>query len=152
MGARHAQADNDDARSVDELLAGLEPRMRSGKFVFTAIGPAKLELLRRADAVITEDEGITAIISKDIARDQNLDYEYVAAWITLSAQTGLHVVGVTAMVSSAFASAGISCNVLAGLHHDHLLVPWKQREDAIELIQEVSEAAADRLEQGALAS
>ncbi|GAB3305406.1 ACT domain-containing protein [Epidermidibacterium keratini] len=152
MGAKHAQADTDEARSVDELLATLTPRMRSGKFVFAAIKPTKLELLRRADAVITEDEGITAVISKDIASEQNLDYEYVAAWITLSAQTGLHVVGVTAVVSSAFAEAGISCNVLAGLNHDHLLVPWKQREDAIEVIRDVSQAAADRLEQGALAS
>ena len=37
----------------------------------------------------------------------------------------------TAAFSVALAAHGIACNVLAGLHHDHLLVPVDQAEEAI---------------------
>ena len=45
------------------------------------------------------------------------------AWLTLSIQSSLEAVGLTAAVSARLAERDIACNVLAGYHHDHLLVP-----------------------------
>jgi hypothetical protein len=40
-------------------------------------------------------------------------------------------VGLTAAVSGALARDGISCNIIAGLRHDHLLVPINQSDAAL---------------------
>ena len=41
-------------------------------------------------------------------------------------------VGLTAAFSHALGEAGISCNVTAGYHHDHLLVPSARADEAVE--------------------
>jgi hypothetical protein len=43
-------------------------------------------------------------------------------------------VGLTAAVSGVLADAGISCNILAGFHHDHLLVPEDDLDSALEVL------------------
>ena len=48
--------------------------------------------------------------------------------------SALDAVGLTAAVSTALADAGISCNVLAGFHHDHLVVPADRATDALALL------------------
>jgi hypothetical protein len=51
--------------------------------------------------------------------------------------TSLHAIGLTAAVSQALASKYISCNVIAGLYHDHIFVPWR-RMDALAAIEALS--------------
>ena len=41
-------------------------------------------------------------------------------------------------VDVAFANAGIACNAIAGLHHDHLFVQWDRREEALALLEKLS--------------
>jgi hypothetical protein len=53
------------------------------------------------------------------------------AWLTLTVQSSLDAVGLTAAVSARLAVLGIPCNVLAGYHHDHILVPVDRVDDAI---------------------
>ena len=43
-------------------------------------------------------------------------------------------VGLTALFSRTLADAGISCNVIAGLAHDHLFVGWDQGPQALALL------------------
>ena len=38
-------------------------------------------------------------------------------------------------MSQVLADAGIACNMLAGYHHDHLLVPVARAGDAISLLR-----------------
>ena len=56
------------------------------------------------------------------------------ARIFLGVHSSLEAVGLTAVLSSRLAEAGISANVVAGLFHDHLFVPWDRREEAIDCL------------------
>lgn len=67
-----------------------------------------------------------------------LAYDYVAAWITLEVPSSLAAVGLTAAVSGALHDAGISCNVIAGRHHDHLLIPADRAADAMTALAKLS--------------
>jgi hypothetical protein len=51
--------------------------------------------------------------------------------LTLTVWSSLEAVGLTAAFSRALADADIPCNVLAGYHHDHLLVPVDRADEAI---------------------
>jgi len=84
-----------------------------------------------AAAVIVEDEATTRIVERAVADANDLPYSFVAAWITCTIESDLEAVGMIAAISRALADAGIPCNILAGSRHDHLLVPWHRRDDAI---------------------
>jgi len=86
------------------------------------------------EATIREVEGLTAVVRRERADALGVSYDYLAAWITLRVHSALDAVGLTAAVSAALAGAGISCNVIAGYHHDHLLVPVDQAADALEAL------------------
>ena len=77
----------------------------------------------------------THVVDRAVADDRGLAYDFVAAWITLQVHSALGAVGLTAAVSGALAGAGISCNVLAGAFHDHLLVPHDRADAAVTVLQ-----------------
>jgi hypothetical protein len=108
-------------------VSDLDPVRRAGEFVFVEGGEP-------AEATVREDEGLTVVLRRERADELGLPYEFVAAWITLRVDSTLEQVGLTALFSRALADAGISCNVLAGLRHDHLLVPAERAEEAIGLL------------------
>lgn len=85
-------------------------------------------------AAILEDEGLTLILTRADADAAGLGYSYVAARITLQANSTLDEVGLTATVSRALADADISCNVIAATAHDHLFVPWPSRHQALDVL------------------
>jgi len=85
-------------------------------------------------ATIVEDEGSAAVLSVADAERIGVQPEFVAAWLTLAVDSPLDAVGLTAAVATALASENIPCNVLAGFHHDHLLVPIDQAERSISVL------------------
>ena len=85
-------------------------------------------------AIITEDEGTTAIVTVAEAGHRGWSVEFVAAWLTIEVHSSLEAVGLTAALSNVLAEAGISCNVVAAYFHDHLLVPADRADDAIAAI------------------
>jgi uncharacterized protein len=106
----------------------LDPARRPGEFVFAEGGEP-------AEATVREDEGLTVVLRRERADELGLSYDYVAAWITLRVDSTVEQVGLTALFSRALADAGISCNVLAGLRHDHLLVPAGRADEALEVLR-----------------
>jgi hypothetical protein len=62
------------------------------------------------------------------------------ARISLTVHSDLLAVGLTAAFATALGNAGISCNVIAGVHHDHLFVPWDRRFDAMAALEALSRA------------
>ena len=87
--------------------------------------------------------GVLLEVARDLveadraAAGAGLAYDYVAARITLRVNSALTDVGLTALFSRTLAESGISCNVIAGLAHDHLFVDWDQAARALALLREL---------------
>lgn len=111
---------------LSTLLRDLDPSIREGTFVFV-VSDRDLP----AHARIVEREGATLVMSRADAQEAGLEFNGTWAWITLEVNSALQSVGLTAEVATALAEAGIACNVLAGFHHDHLLVPAGRLGDAM---------------------
>lgn len=117
------------------LLASLDVEQRPGRFTFvTGRWPG---LSAEAHATIEEAEGTTYVVAVEDAVAAGAPIEYVAAWLTLTVNSSLAAVGLTAAVSRVLADAGISCNMLAGFHHDHLLVPADAAHESMRLVREL---------------
>ena len=129
-------------RDLGRLLASMDPVRAPGEWVFVSL-PAGHAAARSLSprATVLEDEGTTHVVEREAADELGLAYDFVAAWITLRVHSALEAVGLTAAVAGALAGAGISCNVLAGAHHDHLLVPVDRADDALRVLSELAAGA-----------
>jgi hypothetical protein len=121
---------------LERMLSTLDVERRSGTYTFvTGDHP---DLTDEALAVIEESEGTTLVLPVDVVRRAGLTVAFEAAWLTLTVFSALEAVGLTAAVSRVLADAGISCNMLAGYHHDHLLVPVDRADEAATLLRGLS--------------
>ncbi|MFW0773749.1 N-acetyltransferase [Paenarthrobacter nitroguajacolicus] len=127
------------------LLESLHPVVRDGDYVY-ALWPHGRPLSGGIEAAVREAEGLTVVLPRDEADSLGLSYDFVAAWITLQVHSALEAVGLTAAVSAALTHAGISCNVLAGFHHDHLLVPSADAARAMDLLRLLARGVVLRTE------
>ncbi|MEM7285068.1 MAG: ACT domain-containing protein [Actinomycetota bacterium] len=115
---------------LQAMLDTLTVTRRAGTYVFVTL-PEPVALGDGVDAVLEEAEGVTVVATRDAALDRGWPFDFEAAWLTLDVHSALEAVGLTAAFSSALGAQGIPCNVLAGFHHDHLLVPADRADDAI---------------------
>ncbi|HSN38067.1 MAG TPA: ACT domain-containing protein [Arthrobacter sp.] len=123
-------------KDLHTLLATMHPQIRAGEFVYV-LWPDGRPLAGNIAAAVREAEGLTVVLPRAEADTLGLAYDFVGAWITLQVHSALEAVGLTAAVSAALAEAKISCNVLAGFHHDHLLVPVAEADRALEVLHEL---------------
>ncbi|UKA63865.1 N-acetyltransferase [Arthrobacter sp. FW306-04-A] len=130
------------------LLTSMHPVVRHGDYVY-ALWPHGKPLEGNIEAAVREAEGLTVVLRREEAERLGLSYDFEAAWITLQIHSALEAVGLTAAVSSALTAAGISCNVLAGFHHDHLLVPSAERGHAMGVLQRLAQGLVLRTEKPA---
>ena len=93
-------------------------------------------------ATVAEDEGLTVIAPQDALALAATGPTYIHAFaderISLTIHSDLAAVGLTAAFARALADHGISANVVAGFHHDHIFVPWACRDKALTALQELS--------------
>ena len=99
---------------LDELLRSMRPSVRPGRYVYATVA----DVPASAQAFVAEDEGLSVVLAQADADALGLSYDFVAAWISLTVHSDLAAVGLTAAVSAALTEVGISCNVIAGYHHD----------------------------------
>ena len=127
---------------LSQLLAGMEPSLREGVWVF-GILPAGVPLdAEGIVASIREAEGMSVVMEEAAALRAGVLPVFRAAWITLTVHSDLQAVGLTAAFSAALGEAGISCNVVAGTHHDHLFVPVEKAADAMAALRKLQAANA----------
>jgi hypothetical protein len=123
------------ADDLSRILSGLTVARREGTYVYVS---APAGSVRDAAATIAEAEGTTYIVERAAADRAGLEWSFAAAWLTVETRTALDGIGVTAALAGALAGAGIPCNVLAGFHHDHLLVPVERAGDALSVLRRLA--------------
>lgn len=116
------------------MLATLAVRRRPGVFTYIAVELPTPGLIAAAHAVVKEGALTTIVLPVDAAERAGQKPTLELAWLTLTVQSSLEAVGLTAAVSARLTAENIPCNVLAGYHHDHILVPVDRTEDAIGLL------------------
>lgn len=132
----------DRDRELRALLTAMDPELRPGGFVFVTL-PLEQAARVPAEAMVREDGGVAAVLRRVDAEEAGLPYEFVGAWITLRVRSGLDAVGLTAAVAVALAAEGVSCNLLAGTLHDHLIVPVERADDAMRILHALSASQSD---------
>ncbi len=112
---------------LDTLLVLLEPSLLPGDFVFCTAANLKYGDFAELQPLASyqEEEGLTLVLAKQSADVAGLAYDSVFNCITLMVHSSLDAVGLTAAVSGKLAANGISANVMAAYHHDHVFVPRK---------------------------
>jgi hypothetical protein len=128
-------------RDLQVLLENMRPEMRPGTFVFCTI-PADETIPAALDPLMTfrEHEGTTLVISREEAEAAGLCSAFASRLITLTVHSALDAVGFLAAITASLAEAGISVNAVSAFHHDHLFVPVDRADEAMALLQQMSEA------------
>jgi hypothetical protein len=124
------------------LLATMQPVLQPGRYAFASLPPDRTLALDVVVASIREPEGLSVVLAEQDAIDLDLPIAFIAAWITLGVHSDLAAVGLTAAFSGALARAGVSCNVIAGVHHDHLFVPVEHAQRAMDALLALQQSAA----------
>ena len=132
----------DGETNLSTLLASMSPALAPEEYVFCTCGGsygvfAELSPL----ASFTEEEGLTLVLTKDIALAANLTFSAVFKLITLNVHSSLEAVGLTAAVSTELTKHEISANVIAAYYHDHILVPVEKSEAALLVLQKLSSSS-----------
>lgn len=125
-------------KNLDALLKSMKPKHNVGEFVFCKT--ENLEQINLSQIIMSfkEEESITIIAEKAVADKLDLDYSFIASWITLTVHSSLEAVGLTAAFSKALSENRISCNVVAAYYHDHIFVDKKDTEKAMAILNEFS--------------
>ena len=92
-------------------------------------------------ALMHEAEGMSVVAPVEVLARHGVDHLGGWARISLTVHSDLAAVGLTAAIAAALAADGISANVVAGYFHDHVLVPWSRRDDAMAALARLSGAA-----------
>lgn len=119
------------------LLRRMEPELHDRAYGFGLWAGGALPL--PPFATVVEAEGLTVVAGLAEVEAAGMVSEPWAR-ISLTVHSDLAAVGLTATIAGALASQGISCNVIAGLHHDHLFVPWERREDGLACLRALADA------------
>lgn len=120
---------------LTDILASLDvtPRGDYAYCVLPAVPDGAAPL-----ATVAEEEGLTVVLPVEQAEGLGVPFDGVFTCITLGVHSALESVGLTAAVSAVLAEHSIPCNVIAGFHHDHLLVPASQADVALGLLRDLA--------------
>ncbi|MET3806089.1 dihydrofolate reductase [Nakamurella sp. UYEF19] len=121
---------------LSALLSALEPELHRGEYVYCTV--EKVPAGTDPVVVVAESEGITLVLPAEQAEQAGLAGIFPCSWITLRVPSALHAVGLTAAVAGALTRDGISCNIIAGYHHDHLFVPTDRADDTLAALAALS--------------
>ncbi|MDI3561998.1 ACT domain-containing protein [Bradyrhizobium sp. Arg816] len=126
---------------LDALLRNMKPELLGGIFVFCTIPPSE-PIPAAVNPLLTfrEQEGTTLVILREEAEASGLRSAFASRLITLTVHSALDAVGFLAAVTARLAEAGISVNAVSAFHHDHLFVPVERADEALKVLQEMSEA------------
>lgn len=114
---------------LDVLLRSLDPILHPELLVWCTGVDAPPDVA--AFARVEEGEGTTVVVERAEADRRGWPYETPSRRIELLVHSSLDAVGLTAAIATALAAEGISANVVAAFHHDHVLVPEADADRAL---------------------
>ncbi len=124
---------------LQKLLKEMNPKLNDGEFVYCLVDSISHAAALNPLCFFQEEEGVTVILPRADADKAGLPYSVICAWITLTVHSALEAVGLTAAVSHALTNANISCNVVAAYYHDHIFIPVKDVEQAMQVLLKLTE-------------
>ncbi|KAM3458981.1 hypothetical protein MY3296_000128 [Beauveria thailandica] len=134
-------------KSLDRLLATLTSVLHPETYVFTTLDEtASLPRLDQVQLLFRESEGITVIVSKRYAEENEMDYFFPSRMITLNVTSSLEAVGFMAVISTRLATLEMGVNPVSGFYHDHLFVPEDRAAEAVEELNRLAEEKKRDLE------
>lgn len=123
--------------NLRNILQKLNPTLNDGKYVYCTVKDISKIPMSEILFFFREKEDITVIIKKEVAEELEINFAYIASWITLEVYSSLSAVGLTAKFSQALSEGGISCNVVAAYFHDHIFVDEKDSDEAIYILNQL---------------
>jgi hypothetical protein len=124
---------------LEALLKSMSPELQQGEYVFCSVEGELADYLHLAPlAIFREPEGLTLIISVEVAQKEGLKFESRFRQIMLRVHSSLNAVGLTAAVSAKLTSHGISANVVAAYYHDHIFVQTENVTEAMHALNELT--------------
>ncbi|KAM3562255.1 hypothetical protein MY1884_001955 [Beauveria asiatica] len=134
-------------KSLDRLLATLTSVLHPETYVFTTLDEtASLPRLDQVQLLFRESEGVTVIVSKRYAEENEMDYFFPSRMITLNVTSSLEAVGFMAVISTRLATLEMGVNPVSGFYHDHLFVPEDRAAEAVEELNRLAEEKKRDLE------
>ncbi|MGB3337339.1 MAG: ACT domain-containing protein [Devosia sp.] len=124
---------------LTRLLASLDPVLDDREFGYAIVPhgttlPAGFHPL----GMFHEAEGVTLIAPAADLAAAGIESQTGLARLTMMVQSSLEAVGMTAAMATALTRVGISANVVAAYHHDHIFVPWDRRDEAVAALQSLA--------------
>ncbi len=125
--------------NLDILVKNMQPVLKDETYVFHSSDisfsyAAKLKPIM----LFREDEGLTIILNKKIAQQENINYVYESCVITLNVNSSLDAIGFLAKITAALANKNISVNPVSAYFHDHLFIPKDKASLAIKTLNELA--------------
>lgn len=136
---------NRGVSDLSTLLRKMAPTLRDERYAFVAVGSDYSVDWQQLEpfATVREDEGLTVVLPVANAIEAGLPHPDVFRMISLSVHSDLAAVGLTAAVSQVLAARGISANVIAGYYHDHIFVPDRLAQAALDALVALSNSTQD---------
>ena len=123
-------------RELELLLAGMVPVLDGRDYGYACV--PKLPAGVAVFATVAEAEGLTLVaLAADLAA-AGIGHQAGWARISLTVVSDLAAVGLTAAIAGALAGQGISANVVAGYHHDHIFVQRDRADEALAVLTALS--------------
>ncbi len=130
------------SRDLQHLISHMHPVLQDEEWVYVT-WPSDAPLpgpTHGTFATVMEPEGLSVVLSRADALSLGLQFSGIFQCITLLVSSSLHATGLTAVVATALAQQQIPANVIAGHHHDHILVPQDRATAALACLKSLAEA------------
>jgi uncharacterized protein len=138
---------NGAVSDLKQLLTSMEPVLNPVEVAYVVVPkgqPCPFDLSSpQIIGMFREQEGLTIIVEAETAMRAGAPVVLRAAWITLTVHSDLEAVGLTAAFAAALGAAGVSCNVVAAAHHDHIFVPTPTAARAMAALRKLQSDARD---------
>ncbi len=128
-------------KNLEKLISSMTPVLIDKTLIYGTLEDDLMHLLGSLKPMGTfrETEGLTVILEKHEADENNIEYHGIFKCITLNVHSSLDAVGLTAAVATKLTQLNISANVVAAYYHDHIFVAEKDAENALAGLLELTQ-------------